>query len=646
MKQKISIASGSLKPKDMSRNHYTTLGFGSIFPVYCEEVVPKDKVNCRVTNFSRLAPMILPNLGTLQMKLHAFYVPFRLVWNHFDNFKEGLPSWNSNGAQVYKSVPHINDVWLTKLFYNFRKNAVVEAPLQNWLCEKVNVTDVTDGGFDFRLVVDNTVEYYRLSKLGKDILHVLYALGYNFNWTLQNEFSGTRVVTDYSLLPILCWLKVYNDYFIPSQLQPSSHLNEILANLHDLTASDTNSVLSESFLYTFYQSFAQSQYFYQNNYFTSAWQTPNSPLEGLNNIGNTSSDYAIINSISAQGSQRNQISQPVTTNSNGVMPQNVSAQALSNQYQLSADGLSFLQKFARFIKRSNFAGSRAIERILARYGVRVDDFQIGMCKYLGSDSIILQKADVTVTGNTEEAGEYKGKGWFTSPEKVRSFKCDCDYFGMFIVTSSIETPSMYVTGVRRRNMRIYPLDYWTPELDGGTMEAIAGSELYGRDFATDAAAPSLNSLGLVSGNVFGFSPKYSSYKTSIDDITGDFTIPRLKGNIQNFILPREIFDLHKRYLDYVQAPSGSHTLTDYLYDSSYVAPTGAITEFSPIKTLFGNDMYQFNRIFENTTGFNDPIFSVFKIDCVINSPTLPLDESSELIGKGKIHEFETNGKHL
>lgn len=638
MKQKISIAADRLSPKDLSRNHYTTLNFGSPFPIFVEECVNKDKFNIRVSNFSRLAPMYLPNLGSLNLKIHAFYVPFRLVWNHFENFREGLPSWNSSGAYVYKNVPLVDDVQLSSMFINNPQGRFQD--LADWLGpESSNINQS-----DFVIYENGQYNGYVFTPRGKAVYHMLIALGYNFKFLIEDGVSaGKAVNTQYSALPLLCWFKTFLDYFIPSQLQPSSRINQLFNTIHDYNSSQIATPIGYDLLRSCIDEICL---YYQNNYFTSAWMQPNAPVTGLNNIGSTNSDMPIINNVSSQGrgsddnKSFDQFGQGVSNSSDGVMSHSVRDSQI-----LSADGLTFLQKFARFIKRSNFAGSRAVERILARFGVRVEDFQVGMCRYLGSETLVLQKSDVTVTGNTQEAGEFVGKGFFSGGSN-RVFKCDCDLSGMIIVSASLETPSTYLDGVRRRNLHITPLDFYTPELDGGTMQAISGCEVHHRaQFINDQFSNDFSSLGLNYDDVFGFTPRYSEYKFALDDISGDFSILAHSQNIDAFILPRRIFDDTELLLAYHGGTFEDVELRQSAYDVTLRGNQNT-KRITPVQSLFSNDSNQFNRIFKDTSGLEDPVFSVFHIQCVVNSVTQPLNESAELQGRGKMLDFETNGVHL
>ena len=161
MKQKISIAAERPTPKDLSRNHYTTLGFGNIFPIFAEETVNKDKFNIKMDVFARAAAMYVPNFSNLNIKVHGFYVPFRYVWSHFENFKEGLPSWLTSGAQIYKNVPCITNYDLTDFFIR-----------QNGLTNEVQ-TSIEQEGFDFRVynASQSEYKYYKFTVYGKFVYH-------------------------------------------------------------------------------------------------------------------------------------------------------------------------------------------------------------------------------------------------------------------------------------------------------------------------------------------------------------------------------------------------------------------------------------------------------------------------------------------
>lgn len=643
MKQKISVAADKLTPKSFSHNHYTTLGFGNIFPIFSKEVYNNNKLNIKIGSFAYAAPTFVPTFSNLNIKLHAFYVPYRYVWDHFENFKEGLPSWNSKGAQVYRNVPLLTNGIITYWFTSEEQTKFGPLALET--------ADSTTEGFDFRVRIPGSssnerYRFYKFTTVGKQVFHILQSLGYRFNFSLYNYESAEGYECQYfSALPLLCFLKVFLDYYIPSQFQPSSRINQLFSWLHDLTAEDVN--VAEQNFNTFVNSpfaeqnsllvncFSEVIYYYNSNYFTSAWQSPNEIISGLNNIGN-GGYKVVINSIHgvSDNNDSSDVYQPVANFSDGTFFEYNSA------YDISADGLSFLQKFARFIKRSNFAGSRSVERILARYGVRVDDFNIGMCRYLGSDVVPIQMRDVTVNGNTEQAGERAGSP-FAAGNDNRVFKCDCDLAGQIIITAQLDVPSTPIKGIKREMIHATPLDFYTPELDGAQMQAISMAELYSGDTI------SIDSLKMIfdKSSVFGFTPRYSEYKQERDSITGDFNVNTLRQSITPYLLERRLFDEEELYNRFIEEGDPQWDVPRQVFADSFYRYDG-ISKLTPSDLLYGSDMVQFNRIFKDATGIADPFICEFAFNIVMNSSAKPLDESAELIGRGKVLDFEAGGKHL
>jgi len=69
-----------------SFGYKTTFNSGYLIPFYCDEVLPGDSFNCRVTTFARLATPLKPFMDNLFCDVFFFFCPNRLVWTHFVNF--------------------------------------------------------------------------------------------------------------------------------------------------------------------------------------------------------------------------------------------------------------------------------------------------------------------------------------------------------------------------------------------------------------------------------------------------------------------------------------------------------------------------------------------------------------------------------
>ena len=71
---------------DRSHGHKTTYDAGYLVPVYVDEALPGDTFDVRVTQFARLATPSKPVMDNIYNDIHFFFVPNRLLWDHWENF--------------------------------------------------------------------------------------------------------------------------------------------------------------------------------------------------------------------------------------------------------------------------------------------------------------------------------------------------------------------------------------------------------------------------------------------------------------------------------------------------------------------------------------------------------------------------------
>lgn len=71
---------------DRSHVFKTTFDSGKLIPVFVDEVLPGDTSSLRVRYFSRLATPVKPIMDNIYLDWFFFFVPNRLVWNHWQNF--------------------------------------------------------------------------------------------------------------------------------------------------------------------------------------------------------------------------------------------------------------------------------------------------------------------------------------------------------------------------------------------------------------------------------------------------------------------------------------------------------------------------------------------------------------------------------
>ncbi|AZL82878.1 major capsid protein [Apis mellifera associated microvirus 32] len=74
-------------PFDRSFSHKTTINEGFLYPIFWEPILPGDTVNLTMNCLARLATPIFPYMDNVYLDVHWFFVPNRLVWNHWEQFQ-------------------------------------------------------------------------------------------------------------------------------------------------------------------------------------------------------------------------------------------------------------------------------------------------------------------------------------------------------------------------------------------------------------------------------------------------------------------------------------------------------------------------------------------------------------------------------
>ena len=94
---------------DLSHDHKLSCKMGDLIPVYAEEALPGDRWQVGCESLIRFSPLIAPVMHRMDVTIHYFFCPNRLVWLQWENFitggEDGLqapapPYFNVNGDSV------------------------------------------------------------------------------------------------------------------------------------------------------------------------------------------------------------------------------------------------------------------------------------------------------------------------------------------------------------------------------------------------------------------------------------------------------------------------------------------------------------------------------------------------------------------
>lgn len=378
---------------------------------------------------------------------------------------------------------------------------------------------------------------------------------------------------------------------------------------------------------------------YDQDYFTSAWDRPTVPNTGLDSanviqdITNDRSDQSnnfastVSNPVSATGGTPSTPSIKRFDNQGGYAPINIT------QYVLDS-----LKSLTDYLKRHQLVGGLAMDRLLARFGMKPSDAALSRSVYLGKDEVNVQIADVMSTSNGEVqieglqnsktiVGDYAGKGVGYSDNG--HFKYDSNEYGFVIIVSTLVPKVGYVQGMNRNVLHLNRLDFFTPEFDSLGVQAIARKELLSAyNGGSESHLVSLTPAAALDG-VFGYTSRYAEYKQGsiYDNLTGDFSCPSLNadstvGSVNSAWHLNRLFDPASVTLDNISHSYGFVTASDAAqYDRVFSIP-GFIDQDTSVAFDHFINIYHFNV--ESYLPMS-PLFDDYKFDGGSNDVTIDVN---------------------
>lgn len=90
---------------NLSKTSRGTCKMGYMIPIYCTDVLPTDKFRISVSEMVRFLPMIAPPMHDVNVFFDYFFVPNRLIWSNWENFRTGGKDGNNTSVAPYIVSP-------------------------------------------------------------------------------------------------------------------------------------------------------------------------------------------------------------------------------------------------------------------------------------------------------------------------------------------------------------------------------------------------------------------------------------------------------------------------------------------------------------------------------------------------------------
>lgn len=536
----------------LDRTHLTTLDVGQIMPLFFEETIPGDSYNVNGSFFARMAPLKVPTYGKCDFKTASFFVPYHQIAEDADAYLAGKTTWQG-------VTPLHRYITVDSLFSMF-----TEADL---------CSSGSEQNCSFTFIDSNGVQVYkRFTPKGRYFYKVVTALGYqlpsNVDYRTTSDYYVNVLNYHLSAYPILAFAKAYNDWMSQSQRFNTSELTSLLYSIkynNSLAGYYAAGKLNGACLKKILESINLN---YENDYFISAWQAPNSP------INNTESVTSLLPSsnigLSTGSIQTNKFDSVYTESVTGT--------------RVTERALQILRSFDNWVRRHNYAGSREVQQIYAQFGIKSDQYKAHFAQLLNTSSSPMQVGDIMSMADTGSypLADYAGKGIVNGDSK---FSIKADDYGMILSLGWITVKPMNPYGFSSVVLKNKPLDWYNPEFDGIGAKAIPVFEYFSNPKRVDQT----NSL-----SVYGFTERYNDLRWSRDQVTGDF---RVFAGMDDWHFSRDLSDVSSsgqllaQSTSVMQMPVTNSeynrifNLTDSTADHFYMTAQFKVNAVRPIKSL-------------------------------------------------------------
>lgn len=449
---------------DLSYNNAFTANFGKLYPIYVDSVVPGDRYMVSSSPFVKLDALSAPIMGKINVTIHHFFVPYRIIWDNWEKFITGGSSGTATPAVPFIPYTVYSDAEYPELF-----------------------------------------EYL------------------NFGRTRTTGTSGVlkRSGFEQPKVDAMNWrayLKIYDEYYRDQNLEDSLFDEEQQyyvstgdGNIYNLPGSASNKTLHglpiSSLRYRAWR----------KDLFTSAlpWAQRGVPVEiplKANNwpidfVSNDIDKGTLFASVTSQSSPNSNLQLKVNT-LNPVGTEGVLKVKTNVGAGFNIEDLREASALQRFLEHNAIGGARYKEQIAVHFAEIVPDYRLDIPEYLGGVTTPVQVGSVfqTSSGTDSVVGDYAGQG--TAAGSMRPYNYRVREHGVIMGILSITPQAYYSQGVPRMNMKFDKLDHFFPEFENLGEQEILNNEIY-------ATATS-------SGGTFGYGPRFYEYKTRDNEIHGDF----------------------------------------------------------------------------------------------------------------------------
>lgn len=455
-------------------NIKTTFDVSELVPFYIDEVLPGDTFDIETSKVVRLQTLLEPVMDNLYLDTYYFFVPNRLVWEHWKQFM-GENTESAWVPQVEYSVPYVIPP----------ENGWQVGTIADYMGLPVNRDYTDDEGeftvsaLPFRAYALIVNEWFRDQNLQDPCVIPRgdsAIAGSNGDNYITDLVKGGK--------PFIA--AKYHDYFTSALPQPQR--GEAVNFIDGLVPVHTT-----------------------NNEW---WKDPGAPMKfrlttgnAVGTISQNTVPHIIGNGDLATGSTSTQ------ADSTKLQPSNLVADlrdgVLGDVSQFTINSLRTAFQIQRLLER-DMAGTRYIELLKAHFGVTSPDARLQRPEYLGGNRVPFNIEQVLQTNGDESSPLGSTAGWSQTNDYSDDVHKSFVEHGYIIGLMCARYDHSYQQGIERFWSRQTKYDFYWPALAHLGNQAILNKEIY----------VSRTNEDNLDDEVFGYQEAWAEYRYKPNYITG------------------------------------------------------------------------------------------------------------------------------
>ena len=443
-------------------SHKTSFNTGDIVPIYADEVLPGDTAKIHTAMLIRMTTPINPVMDNAWIDTYFFFVPRRLVWEHWKEFMG----------------ENTTDAWTQEIEYTIPQ---LKSPDIGWkkgtVGEKLYGIQGRKASVDACYARAYTLVYNEWFRNENLIEPAEVSLG---DATTAGS-NGSNYVTDLQKGGVLAKAGKYADYFTRALPEPQK-------------GPDVYLPLGES---------APVNTRYGHH---SVWTNPTESMHMVkatgDAIGTGNYNLGISNEALVM------MSGSVGTPTFGITPDNLWAD-LSQASAATINQLRQAFSIQRLFERDALGGTRYTEMIRAHFGVTSSDARLQRPEYLGGKRTPINISQVIQQSATDATSPQGNTAAYSlTIDNHDDFTKSFEEHGIILGLAVVRTEHTYQQGLDRKFSRKNRTDFYFPELSNIGEQYIKNKELFVQGTAEDEEA-------------FGYQEAWAEYRYSNNKVTGE-----------------------------------------------------------------------------------------------------------------------------